>query len=194
MSERVFLLVHSQDHHDHEGDHHHDHQQECMVALQPSHLPEAAEILDILNKIEFEVFFCTDNSFFSFVMLLSQGLFYSHDKLATLQGGQPWKKCLAEMWSKDKPQEQACLTMLMMLMLIRMMMSQKKTNISKIRGQKLETLIQFFLSILASDLRTTEHIQIQTWARSWWLMIVMPPHHLDPRQLTCSSSSKSSPH
>ena len=26
-----------------------------MVALQPSHLPEAAEILDILNKIEFEV-------------------------------------------------------------------------------------------------------------------------------------------
>merc|ERR1719192_990863 len=63
--------------------------QECMVALQPSHLPEAAEILDILNKIEFE------------------GLFYSHDKLATLQGGQPWKKCLAEMWSKDKPQEQA---------------------------------------------------------------------------------------
>ena len=27
-----------------------------MVALQPSHLPEAAEILDILNKIEFEVF------------------------------------------------------------------------------------------------------------------------------------------
>ena len=35
-----------------------------------------------------------------------QGLFYSHDKLATLQGGQPWKKCLAEMWSKDKPQEQ----------------------------------------------------------------------------------------
>ena len=127
-------------------------------------------------------------------MLLSQGLFYSHDKLATLQGGQPWKKCLAEMWSKDKPQEQACLTMLMMLMLIRMMMSQKKTNISKIRGQKLETLIQFFLSILASDLRTTEHIQIQTWARSCWLMIVMSPHHLDPRQLTCSSSSKSSPH
>jgi len=62
--------------------------QECMVALQPSHLPEAAEILDILNKIEFE------------------GLFYSHDKLATVQGGQPWKKCLAEMWSKDKPQEQ----------------------------------------------------------------------------------------
>ena len=38
-----------------------------MVALQPSHLPEAAEILDILNKIEFE------------------GLFYSHDKLAQLQ-------------------------------------------------------------------------------------------------------------
>ena len=37
-----------------------------------------------------------------------QGLFYSHDKLATLQGGQPWKKCLAEMWSKDKPQEQVC--------------------------------------------------------------------------------------
>ena len=160
------------------------------MALQPSHLPEAAEILDILNKIEFEVFFCTDNSFFSFVMLLSQGLFYSHDKLATLQGGQPWKKCLAEMWSKDKPQEQACLTILMIMM----MMSRKKTNISKIRGQKLETLIQFFLSILASDRRTTEHIQIQTWARSCWLMIVMSPHHLDPRQLTCSSSSKSSPH
>ena len=39
-------------------------------------------------------------------MKLLQGLFYSHDKLATLQGGQPWKKCLAEMWSKDKPQEQ----------------------------------------------------------------------------------------
>ena len=56
MSERVFLLAHSQDDHDHEGDHHHDDQQECMVALQPSHLPEAAEILDILNKIEFEVF------------------------------------------------------------------------------------------------------------------------------------------
>ena len=87
-----------------------------MVALQPSHLPEAAEILDILNKIEFEVFFCTDNSFFSFVMLLSQGLFYSHDKLATLQGGQPWKKCLAEMWSKDKPQEQVKMMMTMMMM------------------------------------------------------------------------------
>ena len=56
-----------------------------MIALQQSHLAESAEILDILNKIEFE------------------GLFYSHDKLATLQGGQPWKKCLAEMWSKDKP-------------------------------------------------------------------------------------------
>ena len=34
---------------------HPDNEQECMVALQPSHLPEAAEILDILNKIEFEV-------------------------------------------------------------------------------------------------------------------------------------------
>ena len=34
-------------------------EQECMVALQPSHLPEAAEILDILNKIEFEVFLFT---------------------------------------------------------------------------------------------------------------------------------------
>ena len=124
---------------------------------------------------------CTDNCFFSFVMLLSQGLFYSHDKLATLQGGQPWKKCLAEMWSKDKPQEQACLTMLMIMMMIRMMMSLKKTNISKIRGQKLETLIQFFLSILASDLRTTEHIQIQTWARSCWLMIVMSPPSFGPQ-------------
>ena len=36
-------------------DRHPDDEQECMVALQPSHLPEAAEILDILNKIEFEV-------------------------------------------------------------------------------------------------------------------------------------------
>ena len=53
-----------------------------MLALQQSHLPESAEILDLLNKIEFE------------------GLFYSHDKLASLQGGLPWKKCLAEMWSK----------------------------------------------------------------------------------------------
>lgn len=35
--------------------------------MQQSHLPEAAEILDILNRIEFE------------------GLFYSHDKLADLQ-------------------------------------------------------------------------------------------------------------
>lgn len=61
--------------------------QECMVALQQSHLPESAEILDILNKIEFE------------------GLFYSHDKLAQLQGGMPWKKCLAEMWMKDKPEQ-----------------------------------------------------------------------------------------
>ena len=33
----------------------------------------------------------------------SEGLFYSHDKLAGLQGGLPWKKCLAEMWTKDKP-------------------------------------------------------------------------------------------
>ena len=56
-----------------------------MLALQQSHLTESAEILDLLNKIEFE------------------GLFYSHDKLASLQGGLPWKKCLAEMWSKDKP-------------------------------------------------------------------------------------------
>ena len=38
-----------------------------MIALQQSHLAESAEILDILNKIEFE------------------GLFYSHDKLAHLQ-------------------------------------------------------------------------------------------------------------
>ena len=38
-----------------------------MISLQQSHLPESAEILDILNKIEFE------------------GLFYSHDKLAQLQ-------------------------------------------------------------------------------------------------------------
>ena len=47
-----------------------------MVALQPSHLPEAAEILDILNKIEFE------------------GLFYSHDKLATLQVSVPVSVCV----------------------------------------------------------------------------------------------------
>ena len=58
-----------------------------MIALQQSHLPESAEILDILNKIEFE------------------GLFYSHDKLAQLQGGLPWTKCLAEMWARDKPSE-----------------------------------------------------------------------------------------
>ncbi len=38
-----------------------------MLSLQSSHLPESAEILDILNQIEFE------------------GLFYSHDKLAQLQ-------------------------------------------------------------------------------------------------------------
>ena len=60
-----------------------------MISLQQSHLPECAEILDILNKIEFE------------------GLFYSHDKLAQLQGGLPWTKCLAEMWTKDKPTEQS---------------------------------------------------------------------------------------
>ena len=41
-----------------------------MISLQQSHLPESAEILDLLNKIEFE------------------GLFYSHDKLAQLQVGQ----------------------------------------------------------------------------------------------------------
>ena len=62
---------------------------QCMISLQQSHLPECAEILDILNKIEFE------------------GLFYSHDKLAQLQGGLPWTKCLAEMWTKDKPTEQS---------------------------------------------------------------------------------------
>ena len=44
---------------------------QCMLSLQSSHLPEAAEILDILNQIEFE------------------GLFYSHDKLAQLQVGFP---------------------------------------------------------------------------------------------------------
>ena len=38
-----------------------------MISLQGSHLPEAAEILDILNQLEFEA------------------LFYSHDKLADLQ-------------------------------------------------------------------------------------------------------------
>ena len=60
---------------------------QCMISLQQSHLPECAEILDILNKIEFE------------------GLFYSHDKLAQLQGGLPWTKCPAEMWARDKPSE-----------------------------------------------------------------------------------------
>jgi hypothetical protein len=38
-----------------------------MEALQSSPLPESAEILDILNRIEFE------------------GLFFSHDKLAERQ-------------------------------------------------------------------------------------------------------------
>jgi hypothetical protein len=40
---------------------------QCMEALQASPLPESAEILDILNRIEFE------------------GLFFSHDKLAERQ-------------------------------------------------------------------------------------------------------------
>ena len=40
-----------------------------MEALQASPLPESAEILDILNRIEFE------------------GLFFSHDKLAERQVG-----------------------------------------------------------------------------------------------------------
>jgi hypothetical protein len=40
---------------------------QCMEALQTSPLPESAEILDILNRIEFE------------------GLFFSHDKLAERQ-------------------------------------------------------------------------------------------------------------
>ncbi len=40
---------------------------QCMMSLQGCPLPEAAEILDILNRIEFEA------------------LFYSHDKLADLQ-------------------------------------------------------------------------------------------------------------
>ena len=42
---------------------------QCMEALQSSPLPESAEILDILNRIEFE------------------GLFFSHDKLAERQVG-----------------------------------------------------------------------------------------------------------
>ena len=42
---------------------------QCMVALQSSPLPEAAEILDILHQIEFE------------------SLFYTHDKLAERQVG-----------------------------------------------------------------------------------------------------------
>ena len=40
---------------------------QCMMSLQGCPLPEAAEILDILNRIEFEA------------------LFYSHHKLADLQ-------------------------------------------------------------------------------------------------------------
>ena len=40
---------------------------QCMVALQASPLPEAAEVLDILHQIEFE------------------SLFYTHDKLAERQ-------------------------------------------------------------------------------------------------------------
>ena len=40
---------------------------QCMVALQNSPLPEAAEIQDILQQIEFD------------------GLFYTHDRLAERQ-------------------------------------------------------------------------------------------------------------
>ena len=40
---------------------------QCMLALQSSTLPEAAEVLDILHQVEFE------------------SLFYTHDKLAERQ-------------------------------------------------------------------------------------------------------------
>ncbi|XP_040565434.1 protein PALS1 isoform X2 [Lepeophtheirus salmonis] len=59
--------------------------QECMISLQSCHLSEATELLNILHKIEFE------------------GLFFSHDKLAELQGALPWEQCVADMWTKDRP-------------------------------------------------------------------------------------------
>lgn len=59
---------------------------ECLVALQSSVLPEAAEILQILQQIEFEE------------------LFLCHDKLAQRQAAKPWEKCVAEMWTIPQSQ------------------------------------------------------------------------------------------
>ena len=53
-----------------------------MEALQASPLPESAEILDILNRIEFE------------------GLFFSHDKLAERQVGCTTFRHLYFFWPK----------------------------------------------------------------------------------------------
>jgi len=57
---------------------------ECMLALQSSTLPEAAEVLDILHQVEFE------------------SLFYTHDKLAERQAASPWEQSVADMWAKDR--------------------------------------------------------------------------------------------
>jgi len=58
---------------------------ECSDALQSSTLPEAAELLDLLNHIEVE------------------GLLFAHDKLAVRQAALPWAQCVAEMWTKERP-------------------------------------------------------------------------------------------
>jgi len=58
---------------------------ECSDALQTSPLPEAAELLDLLNHIEVE------------------GLLFAHDKLAERQVALPWAQCVAEMWTKERP-------------------------------------------------------------------------------------------
>ncbi len=52
--------------------------------MQESALPEAAEILQILQRIELE------------------NLLSAHDKLAARQAALPWEKCVAEMWTKDR--------------------------------------------------------------------------------------------
>ena len=58
---------------------------QCVDALQSSPLTEAAELLDLLNHIEFE------------------SLLFAHDKLADRQAALPWAQCVAEMWTKDRP-------------------------------------------------------------------------------------------
>ena len=62
---------------------------QCMMSLQGCPLPEAAEILDILNRIEFEA------------------LFYSHDKLADLQVIQHFRISVRELadkiWFESRP-------------------------------------------------------------------------------------------